>query len=277
MRHYAFNVGDYAAATAHLTDAEDLAYRRLLDAYYAREAPLPVDEAACARLARASSQAARKAVSTVLREFFTLEADGWHQKRADAEIERQHIKTEQARSAVNVRHDRDREAKRANEQRRADERSTGVVRTYSENFDARIPPTTHEVTTTKPTPPLPAGAPPPKALGKRLPDDWQLPQAWGEWALAERPDLDRDAVRRIAAMFADHWRAKTGSDARKADWEATWRNWVRREKAMNPKRADAREARRSASVSEILGAVNHEKPADDQHPRDITGEAERVA
>ena len=67
MRHYAFNVGDYAAATVHLSDAEDLAYRRLLDAYYARELPLPADVDACCRLARASSAASRKAVETVLR------------------------------------------------------------------------------------------------------------------------------------------------------------------------------------------------------------------
>ena len=52
MRHYAFNVGDYAAATAHLSDAEDLVYRRLLDAYYARETPLPTDEAALKPLCR---------------------------------------------------------------------------------------------------------------------------------------------------------------------------------------------------------------------------------
>lgn len=31
-------------------------------------------------------------------------------------------------------------------------------------------------------------------------------------------------------MFADHWRAKPGADGRKADWLATWRNWVRRER-----------------------------------------------
>jgi hypothetical protein len=58
-----------------------------------------------------------------------------------------------------------------------------------------------------------------------------LPKAWGEWALAERTDLTADDVRREAACFADHWRGKAGADARKADWEATWRNWVRRSNA----------------------------------------------
>jgi len=64
--------------------------------------------------------------------------------------------------------------------------------------------------------------------GTCLPDGWQLPKSWGEWALTERPDLTEADVRREAAQFADYWHAKAGGDARKADWEATWRNWIRK-------------------------------------------------
>lgn len=64
--------------------------------------------------------------------------------------------------------------------------------------------------------------------GTRLPVDWKLPKRWGEWAIADRPELTADEVRRQGEMFADHWRAATGKDGRKADWEATWRNWIRR-------------------------------------------------
>ena len=39
MRYYAFNVGDYVVAIVHLLDAEDFAYRWLLDVYYVREVP----------------------------------------------------------------------------------------------------------------------------------------------------------------------------------------------------------------------------------------------
>ncbi|MBU9261992.1 hypothetical protein KTD13_16675 [Burkholderia multivorans] len=67
----------------------------------------------------------------------------------------------------------------------------------------------------------------------RLPTDWQLPRSWGEWALAERPDWNADRVRKVADQFRDHWLSKGGADARKADWEATWRNWVRREKSLS--------------------------------------------
>ena len=64
--------------------------------------------------------------------------------------------------------------------------------------------------------------------GSRLPVDWKLPKRWGEWAIADRPELTTDEVRRQGEMFADHWHAATGKDGRKADWEATWRNWIRR-------------------------------------------------
>lgn len=64
--------------------------------------------------------------------------------------------------------------------------------------------------------------------GTRLPVDWKLPKRWGEWAIADRPELTADEVRRQGEMFADHWHAATGKDGRKADWEATWRNWIRR-------------------------------------------------
>jgi uncharacterized protein YdaU (DUF1376 family) len=46
---YKFHVGDYITSTLHLSDAEDLAYRRLLDVYYLSEKPLPLEIEAVAR------------------------------------------------------------------------------------------------------------------------------------------------------------------------------------------------------------------------------------
>jgi len=83
-----------------------------------------------------------------------------------------------------------------------------------------------EVEPAKPDKPPKAGS---KAeRGSRLPDDWQLPKAWGDWALVEVDHLTDADVRREAAQFADYWHAKAGADARKADWEATWRTWIRK-------------------------------------------------
>lgn len=73
-------------------------------------------------------------------------------------------------------------------------------------------------------------APPAKdaARGSRLPDDWTLPADWQTWAERERPDLDPEST---AERFRDFWLGKVGKDGRKADWQATWRNWVRNERA----------------------------------------------
>lgn len=86
MNYYKHHLGDYAAATAHLSWDEDMAYSRLLRVYYQHERAIPADLKQACRLVRASRPVERAAVETVLAEFFTLEPDGWHQKRADAEI-----------------------------------------------------------------------------------------------------------------------------------------------------------------------------------------------
>jgi len=71
----------------------------------------------------------------------------------------------------------------------------------------------------------------PTKNGTRLPADWLLPKSWGDWALAERPEFNEDQIRKIAELFKDHWIANANqAKAKKSDWEATWRNWVRNQK-----------------------------------------------
>ena len=65
----------------------------------------------------------------------------------------------------------------------------------------------------------------------RLAADWLLPKAWGEWAQAEYPLWTADHIRRVALMFKNHWIAKSGRDAAKLDWYATWQNWCMKEPA----------------------------------------------
>ena len=97
MRHFPHHIGDYAAATAHLSFVEDAAYHRLLRLYYRDEKPLPADVPACQRLVAARSKEERAAVEAMLHEFFRLEADGWHQSRADGELVSYQIRADAAR------------------------------------------------------------------------------------------------------------------------------------------------------------------------------------
>ena len=52
MIWYKFHLGDYITHTLHLSDAEDLAYRRLLDLYYMSEEPIPLNTELVARKIR---------------------------------------------------------------------------------------------------------------------------------------------------------------------------------------------------------------------------------
>lgn len=97
LNFYPHHIGDYLTATVHLSWLEDAAYRRLLDVYYSRESAIPADIAQAARLVRATSKEERKAVETVLREFFTETLEGWKHKRCDAEIEKAKEAAERAR------------------------------------------------------------------------------------------------------------------------------------------------------------------------------------
>lgn len=101
MNYFPFHVGDYAAATAHLSWDEDMAYTRLLRAYYLTEQPIPLDKAY--RLARATTPAQRKAVDTVLSEFFNKTEAGYQQGRCDAEIAKFQDKQEKAQRSANAR------------------------------------------------------------------------------------------------------------------------------------------------------------------------------
>lgn len=82
-------------------------------------------------------------------------------------------------------------------------------------------------------------ASPPAARGTRLPKDWVLTKPLGVWAANEQPTWTPEHIRKVAASFKDYWIAKAGKDGLKTDWDATWRNWVRNEKALGGAQAVA--------------------------------------
>ena len=85
MNFTPFHWGEYASATLHLTFVQHGIYFQLLRHYYTSETPLPRDVDDVARLAMCGRDYDGD-VAYVLRQFFHLEDDGWHQKRADREI-----------------------------------------------------------------------------------------------------------------------------------------------------------------------------------------------
>ena len=81
MNYYKRHLGDYANDTRHLSMLEHGAYTLLLDHYYATEKPIP--DSLCERIAHATSSTQKKAVYSVLNQFFTKLNGLWFSNKCE--------------------------------------------------------------------------------------------------------------------------------------------------------------------------------------------------
>jgi uncharacterized protein YdaU (DUF1376 family) len=177
LNFYPHHIGDYLTATAHLTWLEDCAYRRLLDVYYSREQAIPADVAQACRLVRATGKDERKAVETVLREFFTLEDKGWTHGRCDKELTKAHEAAERAR-LNGLKGGRPVKP-------RGNPEITQPVPVGNPEISKSQAPITNPITNTKKTPPTPKGE----------------PEGFAEWyAEYPRKEARADAARAFAKV-----------------------------------------------------------------------------
>lgn len=194
MNFYPFHIGDYISHTNHLTNDEDLAYRRMIDLYYMTEQPLN-DSSTIARRIRSSVEI----VDAILSEFFEFcDDECWHNKRVDEEIVKYHSRLDQASKAG-----------KASAEARLNKRSTSVQPTKNQE-----PRTSSDATTEKPKK---------RKTTLKISKD-TMPESYEDFCKEERPDLN---PLQTYHKFCDHW---IGNGVTKADWLATWRNWVRNEK-----------------------------------------------
>ncbi|MEO3860922.1 hypothetical protein [Acrocarpospora sp. B8E8] len=119
----------------------------------------------------------------------------------------------------------------------------------------------------------------PRDNGTRLPDDFGVTEDMAAWAREKTPTCgtaDHEA-------FCDYWRAQPGTKGRKADWVATWRNWMRREhdkRVSRPGPPGGNTARRSTTDERVAAAQALKGPpaTGDERPHPlikIMGEIER--
>ena len=94
MHYYQFNIGDYKAATSHLSNEEDLAYRRLLDMYYDSENKIPLDTEWVSRRIRVAASVIRD----VLNDMFVKQEDGYFHSRCDDVIKQYQAMAEKNRA-----------------------------------------------------------------------------------------------------------------------------------------------------------------------------------
>jgi len=85
----------------HLSEIEDLTYRRLLDWYYLHESPIPLELNEVSRQIRMRTHS--DCIATVLQEFFERTPDGWIHHRANKEIEKVGDKSQKASASAKAR------------------------------------------------------------------------------------------------------------------------------------------------------------------------------
>ena len=200
MHYFQFNIADYRSATVHLSNEEDLAYRRLLDMYYDMETKIPLDTQWVARRIRVDAEVIRN----VLTDMFEQHEDGWFHARCQETIEHYHAMAEKNRA----------NGKLGGRRKNPVGSDSQPIAKATNN---------QELETNNQKPIVEKSQ-----RGSRLANNWILPDEWEYWANKERPDLN---AKQVFDQFKDYWCAKAGKDAIKLDWQATWRNWVRNQKA----------------------------------------------
>lgn len=223
---YPHHIEKYRRKTGHLNIAEHGAYRLLMDAYWDMRGPLPADETRLRKLIRADPDE-WNAVRDAVLAFFTLTDEGWRHEKIDenlAEAERLH--EEKSKRLIKAR-----EAKRLKaEQDKAlsTEQSVALPSEQAPATYTHSHSQSHILTDTK-SQDLGAASPLEKQksrTGTRLPSEWRPPPDFLEFAISE--GMTQQEAEREANIFRDYWIAQAGAKGRKADWFATWRNWVRR-------------------------------------------------
>jgi len=203
-------VSDFLGDTLDLDAAEIGAYMLLLMAQWNRDGnSLPDDQEKLKRVARCGRSWPK--IWGNIQRYFSTDENGVYSKRLRLESQNVALKREVNRHngalggiAKSLKYNERGVANATNSLER--NASIPEPEPYKEKRDTKVSP----------------------KKGSRLSDDWFLPTEWGEWAISEGwPDT---VIRSEADKFKDFWISKTGRDASKLDWQATWRNWMRNSK-----------------------------------------------
>lgn len=228
MHYYHHHIGDFLKATSRLTDAQSMAYLRLLWMYYDSEKPLTGDLEVLAFQVGTDT----KTVELILLSFFKPDHAGpdmvWTHTRCDKEIS-EYRKLIHKKST----------AGKASAERRSNSSSTGVEQVSS------TAPTDVQLTNNQ-EPVTSNHKKNSAARGTRLPTDCELPQEWFDFCKQQRPDLNPTEV---FAGFRDYWIAQPGQKGVKTDWTATWRNWIRNTRVST----NSQPAKRDDKLDLLLG------------------------
>lgn len=188
--------------------AEEGAYRRALDRAW-KKGSIPADPVRCAKAI--GKRCTAKIAEAVLRMFDPVPGDPTRMVNTTLEKVREEQKEKYLRRSA--------KAKDA-----ADKRWHGDAPSMPQAMPEQChseSDTEREEEKKRKKEETPQAASPKK--GTRLPEPFFLTKDMIEWATLKRPGID---LTEETEKFVNYWRAKTGRDACKLDWLATWQNWI---------------------------------------------------
>ncbi|CAB4141031.1 Protein of unknown function DUF1376 [uncultured Caudovirales phage] len=236
---FSFHIGDFLGGTMHMSAEEIGIYTLLLIAHYQYgDSGLPLDENQLARIARVGVKKWRKISPNVISKFEKTES-GFVSQRVVAELRRMNEKSSAGKANI---------LKRWNSSHTAvsdsynggntilnpitynhleeEKEKEKIDKKEKENFQSTAPPdgVAQATTESKNLKSISKA----QNRGSRLPDDWLIPDPWLAEAQRLRPDVAPEKIKAEADIFKDYWIAQSGQKGVKNDWNATWRNWIRR-------------------------------------------------
>lgn len=210
-------IGDYLADTTRLTTEQHGAYLLLIMDYWRNGAP-PDDDSILANITKMQQRDWKKIKHAVLT-FFTLVDGAWTHSRIEKELE----------DAAAGKKKAEEKAKKAAEARWGKASPEHTNSNAPSNATSINQALHKECPSQSPSPSLkPLKSKTESATASRLPADWVPSPEDIAFCEIERPELNVEAT---AHSFRDYWIAVPGVKGRKVDWAATWRNWVRNERA----------------------------------------------
>ena len=196
------DIADYLADTGHLSTLEHGAYMLMIMEYW-KQGGLPDDERKLAKITRLTADQWADCRDTLADLFMP----GWKHKRVEEELAKAAEIIEKRRGAAHARH-------------AASKSNAHAEQVQSKSSDTGALPSTIDQSSSLRSDDPAARK---RVRPERLPEDWSLPDGWGQDAI--EAGVPPHLIDLEASKMRD-W-SRSSKNGAKLDWRATWRNWCR--------------------------------------------------
>lgn len=194
----------------------------------------------------------------------------WEDFQPDAELEKKKRKeTSEARSAAGkagaaARWAKEKDGKPSDLPKQTHGKSNGKPMATQRQTDAPVPTRPDPLAKAKEREASPA--PPAPKKGHRIPDGWIPSDDIANAMVSECPNVNQQMEYR---KFVDYWSSQPGAKGVKLDWNATYRNWIRRASESAPKTGN-RSTDRMMNGYEAMAGFNSNPQPDPWAGKELT-------